>query len=340
MARIVVVDDDDLIRLTVTRVLRARGHEVLEAVNGLDGFNLIQRCEPALVISDVNMPGEDGFSMLERLRAQENTRTLPVVMLTSLDDRGSFRRGMTLGADDYLPKPFSRDELLAAVDARLEKADALTRRLEAQLAQREQALREQFARRLQGRVDTESMASQSLTGVAEQALTGVVLQAEIRNFTGFAERLTSAELADLLSEFLGRASDVLHQWGGEQLCFEGEGLLAVFPAKQTDHALRAGRAALELALVARALRDKQGSGRATRWAMPPPPVRHYAECLGRTPCLARCVRFRSPGARWRSRRLNCGLYRGYGPIAARVRPTVVQPCWMPCARMRVPPPGP
>jgi DNA-binding response OmpR family regulator/tRNA A-37 threonylcarbamoyl transferase component Bud32 len=254
MARIVVVDDDDLIRLTVTRVLRARGHEVLEAVNGLDGFDLIERCEPALVISDVNMPGEDGFSMLERLRAKENTRTLPVIMLTSLDDRGSFRRGMTLGADDYLPKPFSRDELLAAVDARLQKADALTRRLETQLAQREQALREQFARRLQGRVDTDSMGNQALTGVAEQALTGVVLQCEIRNFTGFAERLTSAELADLLSEFLRRASEVLSQWGGEQLCFEGEGLLAVFPAKQIDYALRAGRAALELALVARALR--------------------------------------------------------------------------------------
>ncbi len=254
MARIVVVDDDDLIRLTVTRVLRARGHEVLEAVNGLDGFNLIQRCEPALVVSDVNMPGEDGFSMLERLRAQEHTRTLPVIMLTSLDDRGSFRRGMTLGADDYLPKPFSRDELLAAVDARLEKADALTRRLETQLAQREQTLREQFARRLQGRIDTENIANQSLSGAAEQALSGVVLQAEIRNFTGFAERLTSAELADLLSEFLGRASDVLRQWGGEQLCFEGEGLLAVFPNGQADHALRAGRSALELALVARALR--------------------------------------------------------------------------------------
>lgn len=252
MAKVAVIDDDDLIRLTVSRVLRAHGHQVIEARNGAEGFELIGSERPDLVISDVNMPVLDGFAMLERLRQLESTATMPVIMLTSLDDRLSFRKGMTLGADDYLPKPFSRDELLEAVNARLTKQHAIHQTIEQELARREQDLRDRFARQLAGaEVPADTLVP---VGPAERTMQAIVLHADLRQFTGFAERLTGPEVAELLSDYAARASRAVLTHGGAHLRYQGEGLIALFPSSDPDSALRAARAALLLTQVAHTLR--------------------------------------------------------------------------------------
>lgn len=255
MPSILVVDDDELIRLTVSRALKGAGYEVHEAGDGHAGLDKARQLRPDLLISDVNMPGMDGFALLESLRADNATAAIPVIMLTTLGDRTSFRKGMRLGADDYLPKPFSRDELLEAVAARVQKQVILEQTFAARLAQREEELRRQFSERLAGRTFQPTLGTVPENSVTESVLTATVLYADIRGFTEFAERLTSVEVAELLSDFFERASEPLIAHGGTHLRFMGEGVMAVFDSTQIpQHALHAARAALELAIVARQMR--------------------------------------------------------------------------------------
>jgi CheY-like chemotaxis protein len=82
---------------------------------------------PDVVISDVSMPEMDGFELLEAIRGDRALAAMPVMLLTALDDRASMRRGMTAGADDYLAKPFTRVELLDALQGLLKKKQRVTR---------------------------------------------------------------------------------------------------------------------------------------------------------------------------------------------------------------------
>ena len=121
MHKILVIDDDALLRQTIALVLKARGHQIIEAENGLVGIQMARSQQPDLIISDVNMPECDGYQVLEALRADSTTTNIPFVFMTGQADDEGMRRGMIGGADDYLPKPFAMDALLATVDARLRK---------------------------------------------------------------------------------------------------------------------------------------------------------------------------------------------------------------------------
>jgi DNA-binding response OmpR family regulator len=121
MTSVLVVEDDASIRANLARLLRLEGYEVTVAADGSEGLRVAQGLRPDVMISDVNMPGLDGFSLVEALRADPMLATTGVLMLTALDDRASMRQGMKSGADDYLGKPFTRDELLEAIAALLKK---------------------------------------------------------------------------------------------------------------------------------------------------------------------------------------------------------------------------
>ena len=111
MALIVLMEDDAATRTLVTSVLRKDGHEVLAADNGRDGLALILQRHPDLVISDVQMPGLNGFEVLAAVRLDAAVATTPLILLTSLQERAHMRIGMTSGADDYITKPFRPGEL-------------------------------------------------------------------------------------------------------------------------------------------------------------------------------------------------------------------------------------
>ncbi|MCC2635855.1 MAG: protein kinase, partial [Ramlibacter sp.] len=112
MTTILIVEDDDAIRNNVARILRLEGYDVSVATNGIEGLERAQAVRPDVVLSDINMPGMDGFALVQALRADPSFATTVVMLLTALDDRASMRRGMGTGADDYLAKPFTRVELL------------------------------------------------------------------------------------------------------------------------------------------------------------------------------------------------------------------------------------
>lgn len=120
---IVVVEDEQAIQDVIAYNLRREGYEVLLAGHGSEGLALIQSKRPALVILDLMLPGIDGLSICQQLRADPKTRSIPLMILSAKEEESDIVIGLSLGADDYLAKPFSPREMLARVKALLRRAN-------------------------------------------------------------------------------------------------------------------------------------------------------------------------------------------------------------------------
>ena len=114
---ILIVDDDEDLRILACRALRKAGHQVMEAADGAEGLRMIAEHNPDLVVLDLFMPAPDGFEVLRTLRSQENTRLLPIVVLTAHGDEEGASKSFALGATDFLAKPFTPPQLDARVRA-------------------------------------------------------------------------------------------------------------------------------------------------------------------------------------------------------------------------------
>src|SRR4051794_6389425 len=134
MKKILVIDDEEWLREMVQLALTTRGYEVIEARNGAIGIELAQKHLPDLILCDVNMEKVDGYLTLSSLRNVPATASIPFILMTGLADNAGMRHGMELGADDYLPKPFTIDALYGAVEARLKKVQAVRQEAEKKLA--------------------------------------------------------------------------------------------------------------------------------------------------------------------------------------------------------------
>jgi two-component system, sensor histidine kinase and response regulator len=125
MKKILVIDDEEWLREMMNLALRQKGFEVIEAANGTEGIEKAKSELPELTLCDINMGKVDGYSALAELRKNPSTAAIPFILMTGLADSASMRHGMELGADDYLPKPFTTDALYAAVDVRLKKSQTI-----------------------------------------------------------------------------------------------------------------------------------------------------------------------------------------------------------------------
>src|SRR6266850_2709797 len=134
MKKILVIDDESWLREMVQLALSQKGYDVIEAGNGSTGIEVAQKELPDLILCDVNMEKLDGYHTLSSLRNVQSTASIPFILMTGLADNAGMRHGMELGADDYLPKPFTIDALYAAVEARLKKTQALRQEAEKKLA--------------------------------------------------------------------------------------------------------------------------------------------------------------------------------------------------------------
>jgi two-component system sensor histidine kinase/response regulator len=134
MKKILVIDDEEWLREMMLLALRQRGFEVIEAENGERGIEIARKEVPDLILCDVNMDKVDGYLTLSSLRSEPITASIPFILMTGLADQAGMRHGMELGADDYLPKPFTIEALYAAVDARLKKAKTVREEAERKLA--------------------------------------------------------------------------------------------------------------------------------------------------------------------------------------------------------------
>jgi two-component system phosphate regulon response regulator PhoB len=122
--RILVVDDEpDIVALVVYHLAKA-GYRVSSAAAGPDALQMARRERPSLIVLDLMLPGMSGFEILEELRADDNTRGIAVLMLTARKEEPDRIKGLSLGADDYLTKPFSPQELVLRVGAILRRIGA------------------------------------------------------------------------------------------------------------------------------------------------------------------------------------------------------------------------
>ena len=121
MQKILIIEDQPDVRENIEAILELEDYETLIAENGEMGIEMAKNHQPDLILCDVMMPKLDGFGVVQALRQNPITSTIPLIFLTAKVDRLSLRQGMDLGADDYLTKPFTLDELINAVKARLSK---------------------------------------------------------------------------------------------------------------------------------------------------------------------------------------------------------------------------
>lgn len=127
MASVLIIDDNRHIRTQINLVLKLEGFETLEADNGQTGIEMAKEFLPDLIICDIVMPELDGYAVLDQLRRHQATSDIPFLFLSAKADRSDIREGMNLGADDYLVKPFSAQELVQAIAARLERYNTTRR---------------------------------------------------------------------------------------------------------------------------------------------------------------------------------------------------------------------
>jgi serine/threonine protein kinase/ActR/RegA family two-component response regulator len=125
MTKVLVIEDDPAIRANIVDLLEIEGFETVQASNGRAGVDTFRREQPDLVICDLKLPELDGFGVLEALRNEPSHGDTPFIFLSAHAERAQIRQGMKLGADDYIPKPFTSRELLDAISGRLARHERI-----------------------------------------------------------------------------------------------------------------------------------------------------------------------------------------------------------------------
>ena len=138
MRKILLIEDDVVLRENTSELLELSNYEVLNAPNGKIGVKVAKETLPDIIVCDIMMPELDGYGVLEALTKNESTQHIPFIFLSAKTERKDVRRGMDLGADDYITKPFTEDELISAIESRLAKASILKDRREKKEEQKEE----------------------------------------------------------------------------------------------------------------------------------------------------------------------------------------------------------
>ena len=134
MKKILLIEDNKDVRENTAEILTLAQYKVITAVNGKEGVEIAQKEKPDLIICDIMMPVLDGHGALHLLSKNDETASIPFIFLTAKAERNDFRKGMEMGADDYLTKPFDEVELLNAIESRLKKNEILKKEFTKNLA--------------------------------------------------------------------------------------------------------------------------------------------------------------------------------------------------------------
>jgi class 3 adenylate cyclase len=246
--RVLIVDDDPDMAGILARMLVQQGMQAEVAADGAVALEQIAAAPPDLVLLDVQMPGPNGFEICRRLKSQEATALLPVVLVTALEDQDSRVRGIEAGADDFLSKPVRREELIARVKTlrRLHETrkELEGRRLAAEV-QRKEEIRKAFARyispRLAERVLRESRGSEDVFRNLSDRAGVVALFADLRGFTRLSETVPVSSIVPMLNEFFTELTAAAHDNEGTVFSMAGDSMLVGFnvPVPQPDATARA-----------------------------------------------------------------------------------------------------
>ncbi len=192
MTTVLVIEDEAPVRENIVDILTYEGFEVIDAANGEQGITLAREQQPAIIVCDIMMPEVSGYDVLQALRKESGTATIPFIFLTARAGRDDMRQGMELGADDYLTKPFQPPELVAAVRARLEKQHI-----------QEQQRRQRISQRLLlAQEETRRLIAGELHGEVGALLTG------LKMLLGMSRRRPPEEMKARLNEGLALVNEL------------------------------------------------------------------------------------------------------------------------------------
>jgi adenylate cyclase len=233
-ARLLVVDDNKVNRLLLTRSLELQGHRVSTAENGRVALEMLRREAFDLMLLDMEMPEMDGFAVLEQLVQDPRLRDLPVIVTSSLEGVDHVVRCIELGAADFLMKPVNPVLLKARIGASLEK-----KRLQDQL--------KEMVRRFATPEVAQDLQDSGFALGGKRVVASVMFS-DIRDFTPLVESQPPEETIDLLNTYYTLMFDAISSHGGVVNQMIGDGLMAIFgaPLPLPDHEASAVRAALEM----------------------------------------------------------------------------------------------
>jgi class 3 adenylate cyclase len=250
-ARILVVDDTPMNVKLLAGLLEGHGYAVVTASSGAAAFERVRDDRPDLVLLDVVMPEMSGYEVCRRLRADEATRLLPIVMVTALDPGEERVKGIEAGADDFLSKPINQAELLARVRSLLrikalhDELGALNRTLEQRVS--EQVAQLERLGRLR-RFFSPQLADLIVAGDTADPLQShrreiTVVFLDLRGFTAFAETAEPEEVMAVLREYHTEMGKLILAADGTLERFTGDGMMIFFndPVEVPDPAARAVR---------------------------------------------------------------------------------------------------
>ncbi|MEQ2009253.1 MAG: adenylate/guanylate cyclase domain-containing protein [Limisphaerales bacterium] len=267
-AAILVVDDDDPMRMVLMLTLRALGYvNLAEAADGEAALTLLREREFDLLVSDIQMPGMDGFALLEAIKSDPFLRHLPVIVASGMNELESVARCIEMGAEDFLPKPVNSTILRARVTASLERKRLrdLDRLRVIQLQQEKQLLEieKEKSERLLLNILPQSIAERLKGGernIAERFAEVTVLFADIVDFTTLANETDPEDLVTILNELFSRFDRLAERHGLEKIKTIGDSYLVVggLPLPRPDHAEAVAEMALGMLETVRDLNSDSG----------------------------------------------------------------------------------
>ncbi|MDX1521948.1 MAG: response regulator, partial [Anaerolineae bacterium] len=217
---ILVVDDEAINRQVLLNQLSVHNYFVVQAANGREALQTVQNIRPDLILLDVMMPRMSGYEVCQRLREQYSAAELPVVMLTAKNQVADLVAGFEAGANDYLPKPFSKSELLARIEThlRLSKVNASYARF--------------VPHEILEFLGKKSIVEVQLGDQVEREMT--ILFSDIRSFTTLSEQMSPQESFSFINSFLGEAGPIIRKSNGFVDKYIGDAIMAIFPNKPDD----------------------------------------------------------------------------------------------------------
>lgn len=247
-ANILVVDDTpDNLRL-LSAILTDQGYRVRKALNGQTALKTVRTVPPDLILLDINMPGINGYEVCQELKADDQTKEIPIIFISALDDVLDKVKAFNVGGVDYITKPFQAEEVIARIDNQL-----TIRQLQKQLQSQNDLLRQEQEKseRLLLNILPKSIVTQlkeDQNAIAEQFNEATFLFADLVGFTGLSAPMTPGEVVKLLNEIFSTFDQIVERQGLEKIRTIGDSYFVAggLPLRRDDHAEAIAEMALEM----------------------------------------------------------------------------------------------
>lgn len=264
---LLVVEDNHDMR-NFLKFLLQKHYLVHTAVNGEEGLNKTKQLKPDLIVSDVMMPIMNGYEMTKKIKADEQLKRIPVLMLTAKAELSHKIEGLEYGADDYLTKPFNSKELLTRIASLLKLKQMqdelldLNKNLAAKVAEQLDVLTKtnKLKRYLPPQLVDSIIKGEKEVNFENERRKLTIFFSDIKDFSDTTDAMEAEELSSFLNEYLTEMTKIAHQWGGTLDKFVGDAIMIFFGAPETktdkENALHCVKMAIEMQHTMKGLQDK------------------------------------------------------------------------------------